>query len=95
MYEMIDPPTEPDEKEYREWQEDQTSSCTSPSDCSVCSWQEDSDGNWLTSCGALHMFLAGNVKENRHIYCPYCGKIILEQNAQADRTAKAGESGEI
>lgn len=40
----------------------------------VCWWAEDEDGNWDTGCDEKHIFTEGNPTENKHRYCPYCGR---------------------
>jgi hypothetical protein len=41
-----------------------------------CTWTEDPDGIWYTSCGQAHEFTTGTPEENDHRYCPYCGKVL-------------------
>ena len=41
-----------------------------------CTWTEDADGIWHTSCGQAHEFTTGTPEENQHQYCPYCGKVL-------------------
>ena len=41
-----------------------------------CTWTEDADGIWHTSCGHAHEFTTGTPEENDHRYCPYCGKVL-------------------
>jgi hypothetical protein len=41
---------------------------------SCCSWTQDCNGNYETSCGEMHCFIEGNPEENNHRFCPYCGK---------------------
>ena len=41
-----------------------------------CTWTEDPDGIWYTSCGHAHEFTTGTPEENDHRYCPYCGKVL-------------------
>lgn len=43
---------------------------------SSCTWTEDEDGNWHTSCGQIHQFIDGAPESNRYAYCPYCGNKI-------------------
>ena len=43
-----------------------------------CKWEQDEDGNWDTDCGNLHVLLDGGPKENRMLFCCYCGKPIVE-----------------
>ena len=42
----------------------------------LCTWTEDPDGIWYTSCGQAHEFTTGTPEENDHLYCPYCGKVL-------------------
>ena len=41
-----------------------------------CTWTQDADGIWHTSCGQAHEFTTGTPEENKHRYCPYCGKVL-------------------
>lgn len=41
-----------------------------------CTWTEDPDGIWYTSCEHAHEFNTGTPEENEHRYCPYCGKVL-------------------
>ncbi len=44
-----------------------------------CKWTYDSSIDaWNTSCDEIHCFIVGKPNENKHRYCPYCGK-LLEQ----------------
>lgn len=45
-----------------------------------CVWIYNSDGFWKTACNEAQYFTEGNIKENNHNYCPYCGKKIEEQS---------------
>ena len=42
----------------------------------LCTWTEDHDGIWYTSCEHAHEFNTGTPEENDHLYCPYCGKVL-------------------
>ena len=42
----------------------------------TCTWTEDPDGIWYTSCGQAHEFTTGTPEENEHRYCPYCGNVL-------------------
>jgi hypothetical protein len=42
-----------------------------------CTWTEDDDGNWETSCQNMYIFIEDGPKENQHKYCPYCGRWII------------------
>lgn len=41
-----------------------------------CTWTQDPDGIWHTSCGQAHEFTTGTPEENEHLYCPYCGNVL-------------------
>ena len=41
-----------------------------------CKWKENEDGWWETECDHAWEFNDGGPKENKAIYCPYCGKKI-------------------
>ena len=39
-----------------------------------CVWSYDEDTtSYDTDCGEKHIFFDGNLKNNHHKYCPYCG----------------------
>ena len=42
-----------------------------------CVWREDEDGNWETDCGGMHTFIEGCPYQNRHAFCPYCGRALI------------------
>jgi hypothetical protein len=42
-----------------------------------CRWVDDKDGNWETGCNQVHVFIEGDPIENKHDYCPYCGRKIV------------------
>lgn len=46
----------------------------------ICKWTCISEPNgervYETACGDTHIFIAGGPAENKHAYCPYCGKLI-------------------
>ena len=42
----------------------------------LCTWTQDADGIWYTSCGQAHEFNTGTPEENDHLYCPYCGNVL-------------------
>lgn len=42
----------------------------------LCTWTEDDDGNWGTSCGDTYCMEAGTPRENGYAYCPNCGSRI-------------------
>lgn len=43
-----------------------------------CTWTEDPDGIWYTSCEHAHEFTTGTREENGYKFCPYCGNEIQE-----------------
>ncbi len=44
----------------------------------TCIWKlEDEEyALWQTECGHLHSFTVDGPVENKHKFCPYCGKMI-------------------
>lgn len=45
----------------------------------ACEWKYDEfDDKYDTACDNAQTFIADGLKENRYIYCPYCGKKIHE-----------------
>lgn len=46
-----------------------------------CTWTQDFDGCWDTSCGEKHVLETGGPKENKMIYCCYCGKELVEASS--------------
>ncbi len=46
----------------------------------TCKWTLDEHHDcWETECGEAHQFTTGNIEENNHKFCPYCGEIIEEE----------------
>jgi len=46
-----------------------------------CKWTYDEDHCYYdTNCGKSYGLIDGTLKENSHIYCPYCGGKIRELN---------------
>lgn len=45
-----------------------------------CRWVITEDGQHETMCGNLFEFFEGRCRDNKFLYCPYCGKPILEKN---------------
>lgn len=43
-----------------------------------CTWTEDSDGNWDTSCDNKYVIVEGTPTENGMKFCAYCGKRLEE-----------------
>jgi len=47
--------------------------------CEWTSWRDyENPGCYDTACGQTQYFSEENIKGNNYIYCPYCGKKILE-----------------
>ena len=44
---------------------------------SRCTWKEDSDGIFHTTCGNAHEFTSGGIAHNGYEFCPYCGRAII------------------
>ena len=46
-----------------------------------CVWKHENDesGYYETACGHAWQFTEGNLKDNRVVYCPYCGGLIQEE----------------
>ena len=42
-----------------------------------CTWANDSDGFFATTCGRAFDFCDGGPDENRFSYCPFCGRSIV------------------
>jgi NADH pyrophosphatase NudC (nudix superfamily) len=40
-----------------------------------CEWKDEGE-YWQTECDNAHEFTTGGPVENRHRFCPYCGKEI-------------------
>ena len=47
-----------------------------------CTWKPDSDGNWETTCGNLHVFFDGTPHQNNYGFCPYCGKRLVQTEGE-------------
>ena len=44
-----------------------------------CKWDEDKDCEYFsTECGEAYCLIDGTIKENKLLYCPFCGKKIKE-----------------
>lgn len=44
-----------------------------------CAWTEDAwDGSWDTACGNKHQFTDGSPSDNKHAFCPYCGRPLIQ-----------------
>lgn len=49
-----------------------------------CAWILDKTASlsiFETSCGEIHLFVEGKIKENSYKYCPYCGGLITGRYA--------------
>ena len=48
----------------------------------ICIWSEDEPdySTWETSCGNTFMLEAGTPRENEMIFCPYCGRLLVERD---------------
>jgi len=44
-----------------------------------CTWTQDIDGNWETSCDEVYCIADGTPAENRMKFCTYCGAPIVEK----------------
>jgi len=45
-----------------------------------CEWKEDRDGIWHTSCNQTFFFDSGDAIDNGFLYCPFCGRRLLQLN---------------
>ena len=45
----------------------------------TCTWTENEDGVYETSCNNMFVFNDGRPVENGFRYCPYCGRELREQ----------------
>lgn len=43
-------------------------------------WGDDDCDYWETECGGLFQITEGTPKDNKMGYCPYCGRLILEES---------------
>jgi len=44
-----------------------------------CAWIPDADGVFETTCKHLFEFNDGGPEDNGFKFCPYCGKMLLEE----------------
>ena len=44
----------------------------------TCKWTQDSDGDYITSCGEEICSMGDTLKETGWVFCFYCGLIIEE-----------------
>jgi hypothetical protein len=49
---------------------------TMPFGDETCTWQEDENNAWETSCGNIFEFFNDGPKQNKFKFCPYCGRPI-------------------
>ena len=46
-----------------------------------CAWKYDDHHDYYnTSCGNFLVLIDGSPEENGYLFCPCCGKVILEVN---------------
>lgn len=50
-----------------------------------CGWVMDCEGEYDTGCGNKHYFPTGDIVENKHKYCPYCGSKIIDDTKYYNR----------
>ena len=43
-----------------------------------CTWAQDEEGVWQSSCGCSFILNEGTPSENKMAFCCYCGKAIKE-----------------
>jgi len=46
----------------------------------ICDWTETEDSVWETLCGQAHCFFDGTPSDNSYVFCPYCGRPLLEHS---------------
>lgn len=48
-----------------------------------CKWKKEKGEEIVfeTSCGAMHLFIDGGIRDNSYKYCPYCGGEITGRYA--------------
>jgi hypothetical protein len=44
-----------------------------------CLWTQDDEGNYDAACGNKFTFINEGPTENNFTYCPYCGRVIKEE----------------
>jgi len=49
-----------------------------------CTWKEDDEGIWDTTCGEAFTFIEGTPGENDMKYCCYCSKPLEEAKFEED-----------
>lgn len=56
-----------------------------------CQWSfDDNEDAWFSSCDDGFVFTEGGPVDNRFSYCPYCGKELVENNADSAEVMKDG-----
>lgn len=43
----------------------------------TCTWSQDWQGNWETSCDNMYEFTTDGVEENGFHWCPFCGGQLI------------------
>lgn len=43
-----------------------------------CEWYQDENGLYHTSCGEIYETIAGTREENGIMFCPYCGREVVD-----------------
>jgi hypothetical protein len=54
----------------------------------ACRWEEDEDGVWSTDCGQEFVFIDSGPRENKMLFCCYCGA-LLKATSAADMNPRA------
>ena len=44
-----------------------------------CLWSLDLDNMWQTSCNMEFLFESGDPMSNAFMYCPFCGRTLLQE----------------
>ena len=44
-----------------------------------CQWTQDRENNYETSCEHIFCIIEGTPTENDMLFCPYCGKDIVQE----------------
>ena len=60
------------------------SSVLRPIDQLACTWTEDANGFWDTSCDNAHTIINGTPADNLMRYCCYCGHLIVQKLSGGD-----------
>lgn len=48
----------------------------------VCVWSVDGDGNWWSKCGEGFIFAVDGPRQNKMLFCPFCGKRLRERGSR-------------